>query len=127
MRSSSQPETNSEWPSRAGARHDIAAAHGDRSLDDCESPLLAVWGENDPFFLPPCAEAFRFGPLRLRGFGARVACTGHQSAFGIGSGSSIEAQARAGRILRLQGPHVKKSPLLPGGACDERAFSVPLR
>jgi len=23
------------------------------------APLLAVWGKNDPFFLPPGAEAFR--------------------------------------------------------------------
>jgi pimeloyl-ACP methyl ester carboxylesterase len=25
----------------------------------CKPPLLAVWGRNDPFFLPPGAEAFR--------------------------------------------------------------------
>ena len=24
-----------------------------------QPPLLAVWGENDPFFLPPGAEAFK--------------------------------------------------------------------
>ena len=26
---------------------------------DHKPPLLAVWGKNDPFFLPPGAEAFR--------------------------------------------------------------------
>ncbi len=26
---------------------------------DHQPPLLAVWGRNDPFFLPPGAEAFR--------------------------------------------------------------------
>ena len=26
---------------------------------DRQPPLLAVWGRNDPFFLPPGAEAFR--------------------------------------------------------------------
>jgi pimeloyl-ACP methyl ester carboxylesterase len=25
----------------------------------CKPPLLAVWGKNDPFFLPPGAEAFK--------------------------------------------------------------------
>ena len=25
----------------------------------CQPPLLAVWGKNDPFFIPPGAEAFR--------------------------------------------------------------------
>ena len=27
-------------------------------------PLLAVWGKNDPFFLPPGAEAFKRQPSR---------------------------------------------------------------
>ena len=26
---------------------------------DYQPPLLAVWGKNDPFFIPPGAEAFR--------------------------------------------------------------------
>ncbi len=45
-------------------------------------PLLAVWGKNDPFFLPPGAEAFkRDNPsavvrfLRYRPFRARDACS----------------------------------------------------
>ena len=30
-------------------------------------PLLAVWGKNDPFFLPPGAEAFKRDIPRRRG------------------------------------------------------------
>ncbi len=30
-----------------------------RYFRDSQPPLLAVWGRNDPFFLPPGAEAFR--------------------------------------------------------------------
>jgi pimeloyl-ACP methyl ester carboxylesterase len=28
-------------------------------LPTCRPPLLAIWGKNDPFFLPAGAEAFR--------------------------------------------------------------------
>ncbi|MFL5253734.1 MAG: alpha/beta fold hydrolase [Rhodopila sp.] len=28
-------------------------------MEDFASRLLAIWGKNDPFFLPPGAEAYR--------------------------------------------------------------------
>jgi pimeloyl-ACP methyl ester carboxylesterase len=37
-------------------------------------PLLAVWGKNDPFFLPPGAEAFR---RDIPGAVVRLLDTGH--------------------------------------------------
>lgn len=40
----------------------------------CKPPLLAIWGKNDPFFLPPGAEAFkRDNPNAI----ARFLDTGH--------------------------------------------------
>jgi pimeloyl-ACP methyl ester carboxylesterase len=30
-----------------------------RYLTGAKPPLLAVWGKNDPFFVPPGAEAFQ--------------------------------------------------------------------
>src|SRR5262249_12537672 len=39
-----------------------------------QPPLLAVWGKNDPFFLPPGAEAFK---RDIRGAVVRFFDTGH--------------------------------------------------
>jgi pimeloyl-ACP methyl ester carboxylesterase len=41
---------------------------------DCKPPLLAVWGRNDPFFLPQGAEAFR---RDIPGADIRFLDTGH--------------------------------------------------
>jgi len=40
----------------------------------CKPPLLAVWGKNDPFFLPPGAEAFK---RDIPGAEVRFFDTGH--------------------------------------------------
>jgi pimeloyl-ACP methyl ester carboxylesterase len=39
-----------------------------------QPPLLAVWGSNDPFFIPPGAEAFK---RDLPGADVRFLPTGH--------------------------------------------------
>jgi pimeloyl-ACP methyl ester carboxylesterase len=53
---------------RAGGCDPKQAAGDDQALDEMERlvaitdhkpPFLAVWGKNDPFFLPPGAEAFK--------------------------------------------------------------------
>jgi pimeloyl-ACP methyl ester carboxylesterase len=41
---------------------------------DRKPPLLALWGRNDPFFLPPGAEAFR---RDIPGADIRLVDTGH--------------------------------------------------
>jgi pimeloyl-ACP methyl ester carboxylesterase len=40
-------------------------------------PLLAIWGKNDPFFIPPGAEAYpRDTPNATVGFLDRLLCAG---------------------------------------------------
>ncbi len=45
-----------------------------RYFRTCKPPLLAVWGKNDPFFLPPGAEAFK---RDIPGADVRFLATGH--------------------------------------------------
>jgi pimeloyl-ACP methyl ester carboxylesterase len=46
----------------------------DRRTEACTPPFLAVWGKNDPFFLPPGAEAFK---RDIPGAEVRFFDTGH--------------------------------------------------
>src|SRR5262249_12205506 len=45
-----------------------------RLRQQCRPPLLAVWGQNDPLFLPPGAEAFK---RHIPGAVIRFFDTGH--------------------------------------------------